>query len=245
MVSVCEERAIGIPIMLLDDSTIEVIILDDAFQHRQVKAGLSILLTEYSKPFTSDLLLPAGNLRESPLNAARADVIVVTKSPLEISSEEKLKLSDEIRQKENQPVLFSSLEYDEPYKLFDPLTKLDFASIHKAVLVTGIASIEHLLNELTGNIKILQHFKFPDHHHYSLSEIKEIVEQSKNSDDRSIILTTEKDGVRLLKFREFLISEQVEIYCVPVKVKFTGDDKTKIDSMILQFVEDKIKAATE
>ena len=98
-VAVCEERALGIPIMLLDNSQLAVILLDDAFQHRRVKPGLSILLTEYSKPFTKDLLLPAGNLREPKRNALRADVIVVTKCPVEISSEEKIKMANKKEEK--------------------------------------------------------------------------------------------------------------------------------------------------
>ena len=109
MVAVCEERAMGIPIMLLDNPELQVVILDDAFQHRQVKAGLSILLTKYSDLFVDDLLLPAGNLREPVSSSSRADAIVVTKCPATISPDEKNQRTHQFKQREGQPILFSSL----------------------------------------------------------------------------------------------------------------------------------------
>jgi tetraacyldisaccharide 4'-kinase len=242
MVAVCEERVIGIPIMLLDNPTLQIVILDDAFQHRPVKAGLSILLTDYSDLYTRDQLLPSGNLREPLSSAARADVIVVTKCSKNISADERKKITAELRSKEGQPVFFSTLQYDQPYHAFDASKKFDPGLLSSVLLVTAIASGKRLLNELEKNGGAVKHSEFADHHRFSFKEVKEIIIKAKEiSSDQPIIITTEKDMTRLLLYRDQFVSEQVEIYCIPVQVKFIGDDEAKFNSMALRFIEAKMK----
>jgi tetraacyldisaccharide 4'-kinase len=225
-VAVCEERALGIPIMLLDDPQLEVIVLDDAFQHRRVKPALSILLTEYSQPFSKDFLLPAGNLREPKQNASRADMIVVTKCPDKISSQEKTQLINELKQKDNQEVFFSSLRYAEPYSLFEQEKKIDLAKIDSALLVTGIASPRSLLHYVQSN---------------TLRDLNYMLKKFQTGSQlNKIILTTEKDGMRLLPFREFFGSHQLEITCIPIEILFLDEEKEKFDFRVLNFVEEKI-----
>ena len=237
-VAVCEERALGIHVMLLDNPHLEVIVLDDAFQHRRVKPGLSILLTEYSTPFTKDFLLPAGNLREPKKNAARADVIVVTKCPGEISSDEKTKMTRGLKQREGQEIFFSSLKYSEAYNLFDPGKKTDLSQVESALLITGIASPENLLSYVQSKTKNAHHLKFRDHHSFTQRDLKMIAEKFQAVPSSSkIILSTEKDGVRLLPFRDFLGSRQLEISCVPVEVQFSAAEKEKFDSLVVGFAE--------
>ncbi len=236
-VAVCEERALGIPVMLLDDPLLQVIILDDAFQHRRVKPGLSILLTDFSKPFSSDYLLPAGNLREPKQNASRANVIVVTKCPDEISSAQKNQMAIELRQNENQPVFFSSLKYSEAYSLFHPEIKFDLAIFESALLVTGIASPENLLRHVQSTIKNVQHIRFGDHHFFSLLDLKMIKEKfDALPSSNKIILTTEKDAVRLLDHAAFFAAHDLEITCMPVEINFSMGEKEKFDSCIKDFL---------
>jgi tetraacyldisaccharide 4'-kinase len=248
-VAVCEERALGIPIMLLDDPELELILLDDAFQHRRIKPGLSILLTEYAKPFTKDLLLPAGNLRESGRSASRADVIVVTKCPVEISLEEKIRMVSELKQQKDQQVFFSSLKYNDAYNLFGPEKKMPLDKIDSALLVTGIASSENLLDFLKSRIKNVHHLKFGDHHSFTQRDLKMIAETFQKVSAAPVvgektpttaILTTEKDGVRLLPFRSFIESQQLEISCVPVEVQFSAVEKEKFDALVVSFIEKKL-----
>lgn len=237
-VAVCEERALGIPIMLLDDPHLEVIVLDDAFQHRRVKPGLSILLTEYSKPFTKDFLLPAGNLREPRENAARADVIVVTKCPGEISADSKIQITNQMRQRADQSIFFSSLKYSEAYNLFEPGKKTDLSMAESALLITGIAFPHNLLRYVQGKIKTVIHLEFRDHHSFTQRDLKMIIEKFQAVPSSSkIILTTEKDGVRLLPFRDFFDSHQLEITCVPVEIVFSEEEKEKFDSLVVSFTE--------
>lgn len=239
-VAVCEERALGIPIMLLDDPDLEVIVLDDAFQHRRVKPGLSILLTEYSEPFTRDFLLPMGNLREPKENAARADVIVVTKCPYEITSGEKTKMVNELRQGNDQQVFFSFLKYSEAYNIFEPGKKTDLSMVESALLISGIASTHHLLSYVKGKIKNVHHLEFRDHHSFTPRDLKMIAEKFQAIPSPSkIILTTEKDGVRLLPFIDFFGSQQLEISCVPVEIVFPEEEKEKFDSLVVSFAEKK------
>ncbi|HYV92962.1 MAG TPA: tetraacyldisaccharide 4'-kinase [Chitinophagales bacterium] len=248
-VAVCEERAIGIPIMLLDDPQLEVIVLDDAFQHRRVKPGLSILLTDYAKPFTKDFLLPSGNLREPKQNASRADVIVVTKCPGEVSSEEKALMSNEMTQRNDQEVFFSFLKYADAYNLFEPEKKTPLDKIDSALIITGIASPDSLLSYLRSKIKNVHHLKFSDHHSFTQHDLKIIAEGFQKISRASVvggqtpttaILTTEKDGVRLLPFRNFLVSQQLEITCIPVEVQFSATEKEKFDSLVGDFANKKL-----
>jgi len=246
MVTVCEERAFGIPMMLLDDPRLDVIILDDAFQHRRVKAGLSILLSDFSNLFTRDHLLPAGNLREPQEGAKRADVIVITKCPIEISEEVKSKLAREVKQKNDQEVFFNALRYGEMYNLFQPEKTLNVSSINYGLLVTGIASSGNLFTTLKARIHSLDHLKFRDHHRYSLRDVKKMIQFVKSEKtEQKIILTTEKDGVRLLPFQQEFLIEGVEIYCVPVQVSFAAEENAKFDSIIFRFIENKIKEVSD
>ena len=241
-VAVCEERALGIPIMLIDEPELEVIVLDDAFQHRRLLPSLSILLTEYSCLFTRDHLLPAGNLREQSHHASRADLIIITKCPEQLTSEEKSHLTNEVRKKQDQPVFFSSLKYIEAYDLFQPAKKIDLLRVDSAILVTGIASSQGLLDHVRSKIRNVQHLKFGDHHSFTSHDVKLIAEKFRSlSTPAGIILTTEKDGVRLLPFRNFFESQQLEITCIPVEVLFSDPEKEKFDSFVWDSVERKLR----
>ncbi len=235
-VAVCEERAIGIPIMILDNPQLQVIVLDDAFQHRQVQAGLSILLTNYSKPFTEDHLFPIGSLREPVRGAARADVIVVTKCPTDLSLQDKSHFIKELKHHTNQQVFFSYIAYGAPYSIFDLNKKLILQREDAVYLFTGIADHKPLLQYFKGVVGEVLIKTYPDHYYFSASNLKKLqITFSKLNWTRNFLITTEKDAARLLPFKEYLINNQLEIFCIPLEVKFFEEEK--FDQLIYSFVQ--------
>ncbi|MEP2278435.1 tetraacyldisaccharide 4'-kinase [Maribacter sp.] len=166
----------------------DVILLDDAFQHRKVKAGFSILLTAYENLYTKDWYLPTGNLRDSKREAGRADLIVVTKCPANLSSSEKDKIRASIKPGTNQKVLFSYLSYNKELK--GNMMPLNGLKEKKVTLVTGIANPAPLVNFLSSEGITFEHLKYNDHHFFTDQEIEQLKE-------KECILTTEKDFVRL------------------------------------------------
>lgn len=241
MVAVCEERAIGIPIMLLDNPKLQVVILDDAFQHRRVSPGLSILLTEYSNPFTRDRLLPAGRLRESKNNAVRADLIVVNKCPPQISPDEKIQLSKELALRPDQFVFFSHLKYGTPFSFFNPDIKLTLQKNDSVVLFCGIANPQLLEEYLSGIVHEIEVLKFADHHQYSVGDLKKIQSAfQKLKDGRRFLVTTEKDAVRLSSLKEYIVNRGLEIYCMPVEAAFFEEDRLKFNDSVNSYVAQSI-----
>jgi tetraacyldisaccharide 4'-kinase len=194
VVTVGEDRAFAIPNILQEYDDIDAIILDDAFQHRSVNPHFSILVTEYARPFTRDYVLPAGNLREARKGSARADVIVVTKCPGQQTQMEVL-VSDIRKYAGNKPVFFSQLKYGE---------LVSFGNLRsptgKIILVTGIARPGPLVEYLRTRFDFLKHIKFNDHHQFTEPEVNDIHYESEQVLD-AIIVTTEKDMVRLRSFK--------------------------------------------
>ena len=189
-VLVSEKREIGVK-TALQSSENSVVLLDDAFQHRKVKAGFYVLLTDYSQPFYTDFMLPAGNLREWRSGAKRADCIVVTKCPELLSSEEMDAITEKVNRR-GTPVFFSQMIYGD---LVSFGKKQE--SIEKVLLVTGIANpkpLEMWLNRFYQ----LETVRFPDHHNFSHSDIAEIHQKIDSfANENAVIVTTEKDYVRL------------------------------------------------
>ncbi len=169
----------------------EVILLDDAFQHRRVKPDFSILLTAYGQLYVDDWYLPTGNLRDSKREAKRANIIIVTKCPESLLEEERLRIVEKLKPLSHQTVLFSKLEYNTVLK-GESMENLTISAIRdkKIALVTGIASPEPLVNYLKSLGLLFEHFEFGDHHNFSKKDVQLFK-------DYELILTTEKDYVRL------------------------------------------------
>jgi tetraacyldisaccharide 4'-kinase len=196
-VAVDADRVNGITQLLSQKDKPEVVLLDDAFQHRRVKAGFYILLTTYSDLFFNDFILPMGNLREARSGARRADMVVVTKCPVNISEGEQKKIREKImrflvpRNDKEVSVFFSTIAYDDyVYSAQGKIAIADIQSKSK-ILLAGIAKPEPFYDFLqSGNDEMLT---FPDHHHFSENEIAAILQKA----DGKLIITTEKDYVRL------------------------------------------------
>ena len=241
-VAVAESRVMAIPKLLHDNPATQVILLDDAFQHRSLRPGLKIILTTYQNLFTRDSLLPIGDLREDAKNYKRADIIVVTKCPPDLSKEEKEKITREINPFPYQHLYFSTVKYGTIYKLFAAnLEELYYPNIltkDKAVLmVTGIANHTPFVDFVKSYSQNVFTFPYRDHHQFDEYDLEQIRETFLHlSFDEKIILTTEKDAVRLIPHRNWFLQNKIEIFVQPIVVDFLGEDKQKFDNDILFYI---------
>ncbi len=194
-VALCENRVVGIR-TLINNFAPEVILLDDGFQHRKLKASFYILLTKYDDLFVDDFLLPTGNLRENRNAANRADVIVVTKCPINLSKKSKKAVEEKLK-RFYKKVYFTTILYDKKTLGNDNIS-LDELKNYRVLLITGIAFSAPLLNFLKEKGISFKHLKFSDHHNFSSHEIEKIKYKfAEIKSSKKIILTTEKDYVRL------------------------------------------------
>ena len=218
-VAVCEDRIFAIPYILKSRPQTNLILLDDAFQHRQIKPTCNILLTDYYRPFYHDWLLPAGNLREARRNAERADVVIVTKCPPELSNSKYESIKNAIRKYTGKDisVFFTHIHYDEPIPAFNK-----HLSIKKnIILVSGIAQPKPLLNYIQHQFHLVQHFVFPDHHYYTSEDIRKIIECYQDYiKSESSILFTEKDIMRIIKTKLQDILMDYPVFFQPITYKF-------------------------
>jgi tetraacyldisaccharide 4'-kinase len=221
-VAVDADRKNGIEQLLSLPDKPEVILLDDAFQHRKVKAGFYILLTSYDDLFCDDFILPMGNLRESRSGVKRADIIIVTKCPNDLSEIEQNKIKKKVGL--DSPIFFSSIAYDDSVYSSDNSFKVSEIKIQTKLLLAGIAKPKSFFAYLQNENDIVM--KFSDHHHFSEDDILNIKKQAKNN----LIITTEKDFVRL---NDSISKEQ--LFYLPIKTSFIfgGND---FDKTILNYV---------
>jgi tetraacyldisaccharide 4'-kinase len=235
-VAVGEERVEAIPLILQDKPNTNVIILDDAFQHRYVTAGLNIVLTEYSNTYAQDVLFPVGDLRDLKLRAAFADIIVVTKCPESLSEQEASAIEKTLRRTKKQTVFFASLAYGKPYHIFNKTTTAPNA-LDYVLLVCGIANPKPLKSFLTYSFQTYDCLAFPDHHIFDSNDLQTIIKKFKTAQatNNKYIFTTEKDAVRLIKFAAEL--ESLPIYALPIshKILFNSDDQ--FNEIITNFIK--------
>ena len=218
-VAVAEKRSLGANELLKIQTKNSILLLDDAFQHRSVNAGFSILLTPFQQIFSSDFLLPVGNLREARCGAKRADCIVITKCPESIEAAHKNRII-ECMQKYSKPIFFSSIEYGELISFGAKRT-----SFETVLLVCGIAQPETLIIELRKKYKV-EVLLFADHHNFDSSDIKEIHQKFDTfALENTAIITTEKDYVRL---QTKLTADELETYpwyYLPIELKIENEDE--------------------
>jgi len=211
----------------------DLILLDDAFQHRAIQAGLNILLTDFYQPFYNDYILPVGNLRELRSGMKRADIIIVTKCP-DFSKTNQQKISQNINPKPHQTVFFSKIKYGNILGL----TKINNfnKSRSKLIVVSGIANPNPLIEHLSQNHVILKHFKYPDHYQYKEKDIVEIHNLlTKFADEDVSIITTEKDAMRL-KSDQFktLIDDKPWFY---QEIEVVIDEAERFEKLIFDYVQ--------
>lgn len=222
-VAVCEDRVKGVTEILQLFPETEIIILDDAFQHRKISAGLNILLTSYNDLYVDDHLLPVGNLRDTQYAANRAQVIVVTKCPSPINIVDQEFISKRLKIRPEQSLYFSSIVYDA--MVYSYVTKMALTEFDDFILITGIANPKPLVEHLNIQNKRYTHHAFADHHHFSSAEINQL------KDLKKPILTTSKDFMRLKS--HFVDGE---LYHLPIKSEIIQKEK-KFNQEIKDFID--------
>ncbi|MBL4651896.1 MAG: tetraacyldisaccharide 4'-kinase [Flavobacteriales bacterium] len=242
-VAVDENRVRGIKQLIKQKSDLQVVLLDDAFQHRQVKPGINILLTPYQKLYINDQMLPTGYLREWPSGSRRADVIIVTKTPPAFSALERRIITEDLNPKPYQKILFSYYEYGNltSMRKMDSMVSSEYYYERKysAVLLTGIANSSNLYYYLKNKLESVVPIEFADHHQYSVNDIKKVKEVFDTiASEKKIIITTEKDVMRL-SHKELAESiKGLPIFYLPIQVKFHGEDGDIFNKQVLRHVRD-------
>ncbi|HQE12879.1 MAG TPA: tetraacyldisaccharide 4'-kinase [Flavipsychrobacter sp.] len=234
-VCVAEERITGIPRLLQLRPEVEVVLLDDAYQHRSVKPGKNILITDYAHPFYEDHILPYGRLRENRKAYTRADLIIVSKCPNDLTVEEKESILKRMNPLPNQQVFFSTIQYDTPYRLFEN-TPIDLIG-KNLLLVCGIAKPETLVRHLQASSKAIHTLSYPDHHYFVTKDLEEIQTTFKNWEgEEKLIVTTEKDAARLHLHQEKLQSWKLPIAVQPIKIEILFNEEARLNATLLQYV---------
>ena len=235
-VAVGEERIVAIPQLLHDKPDTDVIILDDAFQHRYVKAGFNILLTDVNNLFTRDWFLPTGDLRDQKKSYLRADIIVITKCSPDLSLAEKHRLIKEINPAGHQQIFFSAIRYGDPYQI---VTKEKYVPEKEMVvlLVTGIANPVPLKKHLEENFKEYHELAYSDHHIFTIDDLNYILKKFQQIQaGHKIILTTEKDAVRLIKFSSQL--RELPLFVIPIQLVFLFREEKDFVRLITTFIQE-------
>jgi tetraacyldisaccharide 4'-kinase len=220
-VFVCEKRALGVQEIYEKHPKTDLILLDDALQHRAVTAGFTLLLTDYQHPFYTDLPLPSGRLRESRRGKNRADAIVVTKCPNVLSCEEKNQITNKI-DTADVPIFFASIAYNTPISVGK---MIEITSIKRVLLVTAIADASPLLAHLRSAYEVI-HLSFPDHHPYTNKDLFKVHQKFDTfASDETAIITTEKDLVKLTELSEAATMNDYPWFYQPISVNIDREDE--------------------
>ena len=234
-IGVDEDRVEGVEKILSGLGINKVILLDDAFQHRHIRPGFNILLTEYEHLYTKDFLFPAGTLRDIKSAAKRADFIVVSKSPKDLDESKKKEIIAQLKPQPEQTVFFSYLEYNDLQPLNAMAENFDANDADTALLFCGIAHPKPLINRLKQQYKHLEVMTFADHHAYTENDVKSIMSRfAQRNGTKKIIVTTEKDAARLTNSPYFCQFETTPVYDLPVSVRFHEEEK--FNEEILDYV---------
>ena len=241
VVAADNDRIHGIGQLTLKFPGLRAIILDDAFQHRHVNPGLSIVLVDHARPVFRDFLLPMGNLRESRRNIHRADMVIITKCPPEISELQRREFIRRLRLRHQQPVFFTGYQYGNILPVFRD--KAQAFAMHPQkqknpgiLLVSGIANNKPLKDHLMTCTTRLISLSFNDHHTYTPADIRAIERRfAELPADSGIIVTTEKDAVKFREIPDELHNISPFIYYIPIGVKFLDEGEKAFNKMVMAF----------
>jgi tetraacyldisaccharide 4'-kinase len=237
-VAVCESRVEGVEKLIELKPSLQSIILDDAFQHRSIKPGFSLMLTEFARPYFSDIILPSGNLRECRLGAKRADVIIVTKSPVHLEEKTKLAYLQKIKPSQTQTVLFSHIVYGELICIFNNTNfKGEKLKNTEVLLFTGISNPQPLKDYFQQSAAGIQLLRFPDHHSFTEADLLMISKKFRNiAQENKIIVCTEKDYVRLINSPVLSVFSDLPVFYQSMESRFSTEDQSKFEKIIIDYV---------
>lgn len=244
-VAVDRKRVNGINQILLRNPATDVIILDDAYQHRYIEAGLSILLINFNRLISHDYLLPAGRLREHRSSVKRADIVIITKSPYDLTPDGIKSISGEIGITPSQHLYFTGLRYDKPISIFNKaksgITMDQIRNeLGNVLLLTGIAEPEPLISYLRENNLKLTHLVYPDHHHYTNKDCRKIKDKYCGlPEGKRCLITTEKDAIRIRESMNENYFPDDRLYYLRVNVAFLNIDAGgEFNKYILDYVKE-------
>ena len=244
-VAVDEKRARGIHELIEKYPDLEVILLDDAYQHRYVKPGLSILLTDYHHMYHDDFVVPSGRLREFTYGAHRADIIIVTKTPKIFSPITRRMILEDLKPKLHQKIFFSYLKYGGPIPVYYGSSFTFPNKLISLLLFTGIANdypLKEHLSRYCSNITIM---KFNDHHQYTIGDIEKIKKTFYDLPTQSkVIITTEKDVMRIKTDELTPLINNLPLFYLPIEIDFHDKDKPAFNTVIIDYVSKKKKIST-
>lgn len=238
-VAVDAKRARGIENLQNDEATkdVDVVLLDDAFQHRYVKPGINILLVDYHRLIIYDKMLPAGRLREPLSGKNRADIVIITKCPKDLKPMEFRVLTKAMDLYPFQKLYFTSIDYDAPKGVFEEKQiELDKLQDYHVLLLTGIASPKQMEHDLKPMTKDITNLSFGDHHSFKGKDIDRINDAFESMPEPRIIITTEKDAVRLRETEGLYEKVKSNMYELPIKVSFMLDQQDNFNEKIISYV---------
>ena len=238
-VAVDAKRARGIENLQNDEASkdVDVVLLDDAFQHRYVKPGINILLVDYHRLIIYDKMLPAGRLREPLSGKNRADIVIITKCPKDLKPMEFRVLTKAMDLYPFQKLYFTSIDYDTPKGVFEEkLIELDKLQDYHVLLLTGIASPKQMEHDLKPMTKDITNLSFGDHHSFKGKDIDRINDAFESMPEPRIIITTEKDAVRLRETEGLYEKVKSNMYELPIKVSFMLDQQDNFNEKIISYV---------
>lgn len=241
-VAVDEDRRDGVENLMLREETPQIILLDDAFQHRKIRPGLNILLTDYYNLYSKDHLVPSGKLRDIRKAAHRAEIIVVTKSPEVLTPYYRRDVENSLKPLPHQKLFYSYIEYQE----FQPLSKCSFnINIKEAktvMLLCGIANTYSLEDHIKRKYNTISFMKFDDHHNFTEKDIDDIIDRYNHMIGKNkVIVTTEKDAMRLINSSLLNKLDSIPIFTVPIKIKFHKDENVNFNDEILNYVKNNLQ----
>lgn len=237
MVAVDENRVHGIETMLASENPPQVVVLDDAFQHRRIKAGLNILLTDWRNLYSTDCVFPAGTLRDIRSAASRADIIVVTKCPKVFSPYIRRDIESQIKLRENQRLYFSYLEFGAPVPMNQAARDYQEKKFSNVLLFTGVANAYTLEEYLKTKCSSVVAVEFKDHYVYQRKDLEKLdYEYSKFIGKNNVMVTTEKDAMRLLGSPDLEVLDKNPLFYIPVMVRFHNINDLIFDNEILNYV---------
>ena len=233
-VAVCEDRVNGIKQLIPNHN---LILLDDAYQHRAVKPGLSILLFDYNTIYEPQLILPAGNLREPFGGRWRADITIITKCPENLTEDQQQKIAYIIMPLPYQQLYFTTIAYQQLQDMSGIENGAQIENDITVFLLTGIANPQPLLQHLKHHTRNIIHHNYPDHHQFTLKNISKLADEFEASPaEKKIIITTEKDAQRLRVHALLPIVNKLPILVIPIGVKFLNNDSEKFDISVKNYV---------
>ena len=218
------KRVLGVQQILKRNAVTDVILLDDAFQHRAIKAGFNIVITDYNNLLQKDFLMPSGSLRESRQGIKRADAIIVSKCPVDLEVDEQNEIRKNLAYHTPEHIYFTTIKYGRIYNIFDSQLRIENLNNYAVLLVTGIGKPKLLQKHIKTQTKKVSLLSYPDHHNFTNKDIQRIKSDFDNIKDKTkIILTTEKDASRLLNITEL---KGLPIYSIEIEIEFLNKKNT-------------------